>query len=352
MERTSYNHWKDVSYRQPQVVYRRGSGGVLQMAHQQRKERQNNLPGLVLLVLILFGCIAAFSGVSKAVAKRLVESKANQPDPQAGAQAAAPVLSFQGDPTPINILLLGSDQRGDDGSYRTDVIILVTIDPGNLTASAVSFPRDLWVEPPTLYPMKINMIQALGGFDSMAGMFEDNFGVRPDYYVLTNFSGFTHLIDNLGGIDVNIGEPLTDSCDLPQAQGGICHVDSGVLPMDGATALWYARSRASTSDYARLRRAQEVIKAVFERLMNLNALAQLPKFYEDVSQDIETNLSIIEITRLAPVAVRLFQEPDRIHGYVIDENQATPSWSWDGMWILLPDPGAIDAVLQEAGIKN
>jgi len=348
MERTSRNQWRETPYRQAQA-YQRGSGGVLQMARRQ-KERQPNPAALVGIVLVLFACIAAFSGVSKALAKRHSASGGRQAAQTSAQPGAAPALSYQGDGRPVTILLLGSDQRGDDRSFRTDVIVLVTIDPANTTASAVSFPRDLWVEPPALDPMKINMVYALGGFDALAGTFKDNFGVRPDYYVMTNFSGFTHLIDSMGGIDVNIGQPLTDSCDLPQAQGGICHVDAGVLPMDGATALWYARSRNSSSDYDRLRRAQEVVQAVFERLMNLNALAQMPKYYQEFSQHIETNLSVFDITPLVPVAVRLFQEPERIQRHVIDENQATPSWSWDGMWILLPDPGAIQSLLAEAGI--
>ena len=265
--------------------------------------------------------------------------------------AAAPLPPLPAGADPVRILLLGSDQRGSDSSYRTDVIVLVSIDPSEGTASAVSFPRDLWVESPTLYGMKINMVQAIGGFEAMAEVFESNFGVRPDYYVLTNFSGFTHPIDSLGGIDVHIRQPLTDSCDLPQAQGGLCHVDEGVLPMDGATALWYARSRASTSDLDRLRRAQEVVEAVFERMMHLDALARLPQLYEQVSQDVETNLSLGDITPLVPVALRLFHEPERIHRFVIDEDQAYPFWSWDGMWILMPEPEKIQALLEEAWMR-
>lgn len=351
MERTSRRDWNTTTYRQVRV-YHSSSEGVLSMA-RRRKEQNNNLRTLMGLGVVLFACIATFFGVSKALAnwRTAPADRSGKPAAKASTSAAAPVVNFYPDGKPVNILLLGSDQREGDGSFRTDVIVLVSIDTANLSASAVSFPRDLWVEPPTLYPMKINMIQGLGGFDSMAKMFETNFGVRPDFYVLTNFSGFTHLIDSMGGIDVHIHENLTDSCDLPQAQGGICNVGPGVLPMDGATALWYARSRQSTSDYDRLRRAQEVVQAVFERLMSLDALSHLPKYFKEFSKDIETNLTVFDVTKLAPVAVRLFQEQDRIHRYVIDENQATPSWSWDGMWILLPDQGAIRSLLEEAGIK-
>jgi polyisoprenyl-teichoic acid--peptidoglycan teichoic acid transferase len=351
MERTSNNDWRGAPHQQSRA-HQRGNSRAMVMARRRDQERTSLLVAFG-LVLTVFSCLAVFTFMSQAVHnwQDASAAKVDEPVAQDSAPEVLPVANGPVATQPVRILLLGSDQRGDDRSYRTDVIVLVSIDPANLTASAVSFPRDLWVEPPTLYPMKINMIQAIGGFDAMAEMFASNFGVRPDYYVLTNFTGFTHLIDSLGGIDVNIGQPLTDSCDLPQAQGGICTVDSGVLPMDGQTALWYARSRATSSDYDRLRRAQEVVQAVFVRMMSLDALTHLPQYYSDLSQDVETNMGLGDIAPLLSIAVRLFQEPDRIKGYVINEDQATPSWSWDGMWILLPDPGAIPALLQEAGIQ-
>jgi hypothetical protein len=121
--------------------------------------------------------------------------------------------------------------------------------------------------------------------------------------------------------------------------------------MDGPTALWYARSRDSSSDFDRLRRAHEVVQAVFARLMRLDAITHLPETYSALAQDVETNLTLGDITPLVPVAVSLFQEPERIRRYVINEDQAYPSWSWDGMWILLPDGDAIRALLSEAGVE-
>ena len=152
-------------------------------------------------------------------------------------------------------------------------------------------------------------------------------------------------------IDVPVGQPLTDSCDLPQEPDGICDVEPGVVHMDGPTALWYARSRSTSSDFDRLRRAQEVVQAAFSRLMRLDALAQLPETYTALTQDVETNLALSDITPLVPAAATLFQDPQRIHRYVINEDQAYPSWSWDGMWILVPDVEAIKAVLAEAGME-
>ncbi len=350
MERTTHRHVQPAPYRQARAYHTptAATGGVLSMARRRRDQRAALVFG-VALAAVLLACLGLYSGANRLM-KGFQSARTAKAAPPAEQPAAAPLPPLPANAEPVRILLLGSDQRGSDSSYRTDVIVLVSINPSEGTASAVSFPRDLWVESPTLYGMKINMVQGLGGFEAMAEVFESNFGVRPDYYVLTNFSGFVHLIDTLGGIDVHIRQPLADSCDLPQAQGGVCYVDEGVLPMDGATALWYVRSRSTTSDLDRLRRAQEVVEAVFERMMSLDALARLPEVYSELSQDVETNLGLGDITPLVPVAIRLFKEPGRIQRFVIDEDQAYPFWSWDGMWILMPEPEKIQALLEEAGM--
>lgn len=357
MERTNNYYWPAAPHRHAGDGFP-NSGRDLLMTRRRKQQRGLLIAAGVLVAL--FTCWAAFLGVNKTalflhVAMRRSSTQVNLPvvlSGQESAQQGQTLPDSPGQPAhPVRILLLGSDQREGDPGFRTDVIVLVTVDTANRTASAVSFPRDLWVEPPTLYPMKINMIQSLGAFDAMAAMFESEFGVRPDYYVQTNFTGFARLIDSIGGIDVHVHQPLSDSCDLPQAPGGTCNLEPGVQVMDGATALWYVRSRATTSDFDRLRRAQEVIQAVFERLMNMNVLLALPQAYQDMTQFVETNIGLGDITALAPVAVNLFREPDRIQHYAITEEQATPSWSWDGMWILLPDYERIGQVLEEAGAR-
>jgi len=266
------------------------------------------------------------------------------PDDDLAALGNQPVPTGQ-----TTILLLGSDQREGDPGYRTDVIVLLLVDADRNTVSAVSFPRDLWVTVPSLYEMKINQVHALGGFDATAEMIEDNFGVRPDYFVLTNFSGFTGVIDRLEGVDVEVGQSLADRCDLPQAVQGDCTVDPGTVHMDGPTALWYIRSRSTSSDYDRLRRAQEVLLGAFDRLMSLKAYKHIPEIYAEFTENVETNMDAARVSSLLPIAIKVFRDPSLVQRFAITEEHATPSWSWNGMWILLPDPEAIQGVLSQAG---
>jgi LCP family protein required for cell wall assembly len=264
--------------------------------------------------------------------------------------AAAPVEGKKKS-TRTNILLLGSDEREGEGGFRTDIILLLSIDAAAKTVSAVSFPRDLWVEPPGMDGMKINMVQGLGGFEATQSMFETSFGVYPDYYVQTNFQGFRNIIDSLGGVDVEIGQELTDDCDLPQQVDGDCTVVPGMQHMDGATALWYVRSRHTSSDFDRMRRMQEVMTAAFKRLMSLNALSHIAELYDEFSGSVETNLRIKEILRLAPVASEVFGDRERIRTAAVGEEYGTEMLSWNGMWILLPDLPRVQELLRETGVE-
>lgn len=109
----------------------------------------------------------------------------------------------------INILVFGSDYRPGRG-FRTDVIMLLSLNPKKGTASLTSFPRDLYIAIPGIGMERINTAQAYGGFSLMAATFQQNFGVTPDYYMMTNFDGFKGIIDTLGGITVNAAINLTD----------------------------------------------------------------------------------------------------------------------------------------------
>ncbi len=82
--------------------------------------------------------------------------------------------------------------------------------------------------------------------------------------MMVNYNGFKDVVDSIGGIDVEVSEELQDSCKLDPS--GWCIMEPGGLThMNGGTALWYSRSRLTTSDFDRNRRAQEVVMAIFKK---------------------------------------------------------------------------------------
>jgi LCP family protein required for cell wall assembly len=189
----------------------------------------------------------------------------------------------------INILLLGSDQREGDNGFRTDTILLVTINPSEGTVKLTSFPRDLYVYIPGYTVQRINTAFGWGGFDALADTMEYNFGVRPEYYAMINLWSFIDVINSIEGVTVEIGRDL---CDHRDNWGEFC-VSQGTMWMDGKTALWYVRSRKTTSDLDRGRRQQEVLEAVFDKIISMDGL-HVPELY-DIYRDnvLRTSLDML-----------------------------------------------------------
>jgi polyisoprenyl-teichoic acid--peptidoglycan teichoic acid transferase len=249
----------------------------------------------------------------------------------------------------VNILVLGSDARP-GGGYRTDVMMLVSINRGSGTVSVVSFPRDLYVNIPGWMTNRLNTAMQVGGFSTMADTFQSNFGVRPTYYVMTNFAGFKGIIDSMGGIDVKVEKSLYDACDLPWADGaGFCAIEApATVPMNGEDALWYVRSRHSSSDFDRLRRAQEVLRAIFVRLMSIDAIGRAPEIYDIYQNNVQTNLTLDQILPLIPLAQGVMQDTGLIRRYAISPAQAVPYITPEGAMVLWPNLPAIQAIVYEA----
>lgn len=275
------------------------------------------------------------------------------PEPELIEEEVVPTL-----PTPIrvehelpqgtvNFMVLGNDLRP-GGGFRTDVMMLVSVNTGKGTVSVVSFPRDLYVTIPGWMNQRMNTAFQYGGFQSLADTMEYNFGVRPSFYVMTNFQGFVQIVDGLGGIEVQAGAFLSDSCDLPQGRAGRCTVYPGSVMMDGGTALWYVRSRHTSSDLDRLRRAQEVLYGLFKRLMSADAVANLPEFFNAYQSSVQTNISLSDIVPLMPVATRIGQDSSLVRRYSIGTGYVYNYITEGGAMVLLPNYAAITQLLAEA----
>ena len=243
----------------------------------------------------------------------------------------------------VNIMLLGSDQRPHDGGFRTDTIILLTLNLSKGTVNLTSFPRDLYVYIPGYTVQRINTAFQWGDFSSLADTMEYNFGVRPDHYVLINFWSFQQVIDQWDGINVEVAQSLTDH----RSGYGNYTVPAGTVHMDGETALWYVRSRYSTSDFDRGRRQQEVVRALFKRLMKLDIIARAPKLYDTYRENVTTDLKLEDITPLLPLAVQV-SDTSRIHHYFIGPYQVTPWVTTYGAQVLIPIREAVLEVMREA----
>jgi LCP family protein required for cell wall assembly len=243
----------------------------------------------------------------------------------------------------VNILIFGSDMRADSG-YRTDTMVLASINTKDGTVSMISFPRDLFVNIPGWEMQRLNTSQAHGGFKMTQDTFEYNFGIKPDYYIMTTFSGFTAIINSLGGIDVNAAQNLSDKCDVSVSRSKWCSVGPGVVHMNSGLALWYIRSRYSTNDTDRGRRAIEVLEAIFSKVMTVDGISKAPELYAQFKNTFDTDITLADVLPLLPLASGL-TDTSKIRHFTIGYNLSSDWVTPDGAMVLIPNlPGIRDAI--------
>jgi len=243
----------------------------------------------------------------------------------------------------INILVLGSDQRPNDGGFRTDAIILVSINKKDKTVSMVSFPRDLYVYVPGYSYQRINTAMFYGGYNLIGQTLDYNFGIKPTYYVMVNFQAFQDIINHLGGVEVDVASTFKDIF----LDGNYKRIPAGPFHMDGETALWYARSRQTSNDFDRTRRQQEVLHAVTKRVLKADALENAKKFYEIYKDNVTTNLKWSDIATIISLSVQL-KDPSDIQRYIIGPGQVYDWITPGGAMVLVPRQDMIIGVLNEA----
>jgi polyisoprenyl-teichoic acid--peptidoglycan teichoic acid transferase len=221
----------------------------------------------------------------------------------------------------VKLLLLGSDFRGGN-NFRTDSILVLTINPLQGTASILSIPPELYVNIPDVGMERINSAVTFGGAGKVMDTLQYNLGIRPDKFLSVDLNNFKIIIKFLETIDVYAAVPLTDRCDLPQAVGGWCKVKAGFNRMDENKTLWYVRSTLG-GESRRLLRAQEVLLAVFSRLMTINAPSRLEEFYSTFQNSVETDLTVSDLHNLTAIAP-LLTNPGRIRRYSFTTTEAVP----------------------------
>ncbi len=261
----------------------------------------------------------------------------------------------------VTFLLLGSDKRPGQTYFRTDTIIIVVIHPLTGQVALISVPRDLYVYIPTVGNDRINAAYEYGemyhypggGFALLKDTILYNLGLSIDHLAIVDFDGFSAIVDTLGGIDVPVFCSYTDwhlidpSYDPENENNWALYtVGPGVVHMDGALALWYARSRKRSSDFDRGRRSQEVLRALYTRALQTNSISKIPELYNDFSSSIITDLTLPDLLQLAPLALHLTNAD--IRSYYIGRDLVTSWMTPGGASVLLPNGPAIQSMLQQA----
>lgn len=260
----------------------------------------------------------------------------------------------------VTVLVLGIDERCDEtGPTRTDTMMLLTMDPVGMTGSILSIPRDLWVEIPGFGVEKINQANFLGelyeypegGPGLAVDTVEAALGIKVPYYLTVNFKGFVQVIDEIGGIEVEVIEDIRDDTYPDNCYGyDPFRITSGKHRLDGESALKYARTRATFGgDVDRAARQQQVVLAVRQKILQLDMIPKLmmqaPEFWSILQDNVRTNLTLEEIIQLGLLAQDIPE--GNIRAAVIDYDYVYNQVTADGQAVLVPIRENIRALRDE-----
>lgn len=250
----------------------------------------------------------------------------------------------------FSVLIVGLDRRpGETGlAYRTDTMMLVSIDPATKSLGILSIPRDLYVAIPGYSePQRVNTPMVLGelqrpgyGPELMKQTVQYNLGMRVHDYVAIDFNTFITIVDAIGGIDINVPYAISDTS-YPDMNYGYdpFYIKAGQQHLDGKTALKYARTRHGDSDFARADRQQAVLYAIRDRVLSLNMMPQLiaqsPTIWNAISSGVSTGLTFDQMIQL----VWYLKDVDKanIKTGVIDNTYTMPYMTAGGAAVLVPD---------------
>lgn len=255
----------------------------------------------------------------------------------AGVLLVAAYLVF---PYPTRLLLLGVD-RAADGSFtgRTDTIMLIQVNPLRPDVAMLSIPRDLWVPIAGVGENRINTAhffaeanQPGSGPRAVVDVVEANFGLRLTYYARVRFDDFKNVVDAMGGIDINLAEPM----------GGL---PAGRHHLNGEQALAFARDRKGTDDFFRMNQGQYILIAAARQMINPLTWPRIPLIVSAFLNTVDTNLPIWEWPRLGLALVRSGMEG--IDHRTINREMVTPFVTDQGAQVLLPNWDAIRPVIRE-----
>lgn len=231
----------------------------------------------------------------------------------------------------FNILIVGLDGRANLND-RTDTIILAAFDGEKNEAQMLSIPRDTRVKIKGKQD-KINAAYAYGGIDLTKKTVSEFLDVEIDRYVIVDFVSLVKLVDEVGGIEVDVPVRMYVPLEGIDIKPGLQH-------LNGEQVLAYSRFRGTIEgDIGRVKRQQQVITLLAEKLTSLKNIAQLTQLIPIYKEEVETDLSIKEMIALARMT------PDILDKGINTQVLPGANKKIDGLWFWEPDLSELNGIL-------
>lgn len=245
---------------------------------------------------------------------------------------------------PVSILLLGVEDYASGGSGgRSDTIMVATFNPDLKTMKLLSIPRDTKVYIPSMDKYdKINH-SFNKGKESTIETVEDFLDIPIDYYATVNFEGFKTIIDEIGGVDVEVPFDFWEYTDgWPREK---VYFEKGPAHLDGTEALAYARMRKRdvNGDFGRNERQKQIISAMIDSIVSPKNLLKIDDIAKHASDNTETNIKVSEgisfITKFKSF------NSDNIKSLTIDGTGGNDPSS--GIYYYIPDEDSLEELKTE-----
>ncbi|MDP2857228.1 MAG: LCP family protein [Bacillota bacterium] len=328
--------------------------------HNFRRNRRNRAQGLRIVAgLLSFFVICALAGALWGY--RVLKSVYTE------VEGAGPTSIKPGER--INVLFLGLDGgvtasgktasiRSDASYTRTDTMILASVDPDSGELSAVWIPRDTRVKIPgrNTYE-KIAHAHAYGGPKLAMEAVSANLGVDVHYYVRTDFEGFAHLVDIIGGVEMDVPRDMRYK---DPYQDLVIDIKAGHQVLNGQKALQFVRFREyPNGDIGRVEAQQMFAEALVGSLFRLGVIPRLPALAKEAMNWVDTNMEPSRIVSMANLSRQVSESDIRIDMLPGQAQDIREGGQLVSYWVLDDDAAksTIDSLVrgidrsQNAGIK-
>ncbi|MFC7783675.1 LCP family protein [Rossellomorea sp. GCM10028870] len=250
------------------------------------------LLALLYSVFIVVSCSPFWGGSEQPVPKEEVQSQKRFLDENN--ESIFPLV-LQEKKSPVNVLLIGSDQRKNEPA-RADVLMVAQYTPQSTSIKIVSIMRDTFVNIPGFEKSKINHAYTWGGEELLAETIKNNFNIDIHHSVKVNFNDFINMMDLVfpEGVGVTVSEPMIKYWKWAK--------DPGKQVLKGEEILQYVRFRGDIkSDFGRVERQQEIMalaeKSLMEQMQSGEGITTVVSLMREGLKNVETSTPISEVIK-------------------------------------------------------
>ncbi len=310
---------QEINYKDVDEIYSDSYENKKEKPKQKRHPVRNTLIVFLCLLLVSGACLGIFG--YKAVNDLL--SSFNREEELSENSHIDSNLLYR-DNAQINILLVGADARAGETESRSDTMMLVTLDHKNQQIKLTSFLRDSYVEIAGFNrKSKLNSAFFRGGIQTLNDTLELNFKVDIDYYAMVDFEIFTTIVDEIGGVNVEVTQKESRYSKWAKNDGKLIPIEAGEnVLLNGEQALWYSRMRSLDSDFMRTQRQRKVITAIVEKAKTLS-MDKLYNLAKTIIPLVKTNLESKEILNMSTEALA-----KKLYSYSIVQQQIPANGTW------------------------